>query len=177
VNNHDTFRPTLSATGNYTGWDSGSELGGHIDPSDPRIQAVYAIAMAVDGSPTIFFEDLFDIEGTGRRWTHHPDNPAELPARDWLVNLIWCHQKLNFKDGAYLVRWSAPDLLVIERSGRAIIGANDNWDTWRSASIQTAFGANFPLHDYSGAQITNVVGFGSLTLTYSPPASEYETIK
>src|SRR6266542_109928 len=29
VNNHDTFRPTLSATGNYTGWDTANELGGH----------------------------------------------------------------------------------------------------------------------------------------------------
>jgi alpha-amylase len=148
VNNHDTFRPRLSATGNYTGWDT-DELGGHIDPSDPRIQAAYAAAMAMDGSPTIFFEDLFDLAGTGRRWTHHPGNPGELPVRDWLVNLIWCHQKLNFKDGAYRLRWQAPDLLIIERSARAIIGVNDNWDAGQSAVVQTDFGPNVQLHDYS----------------------------
>ena len=28
----------------------------------------------------------------------------------------------------------------------------------------------------TGAQITNVIGFGDLTLTYAPPAAEYETI-
>jgi len=151
VNNHDTFRPKLSADGNYVGWDTANELGGHIDPFDPRIQAAYAVALAVDGSPTIFFEDLFDIGGTGRRLSHHPDNPNELPARDWLVNLIWCHQKLNFKEGAYRVRWQAQDLIIIERSGRAIIGVNDNWDTWQSATIPTAFGANARLHDYSQA--------------------------
>jgi len=156
VNNHDTFRPTLSATGNYTGWDSASELGGHIDPSDPRIQAAYAVAMAVDGSPTIFFEDIFDIGGTGRRWTHHPDNAGELPARDWLVNLLWCHQKLNFKDGAYRVRWQAQDLLIIERSARAIIGVTDNWDTGQSAVIQTDFGPNVQLRDYSGTASNDV---------------------
>src|SRR5437867_2189246 len=156
VNNHDTFRPMLSAAGNYTGWKTANELGGHIDPSDPRIQAAYAVAMAVDGSPTIFFEDLFDIGGTGRRWTHHPDNPGELPARDWLVNLIWCHQKLNFKDGVYRVRWQAPDLLIIERSARAIIGVNDNWDTGQSAVVQTDFGPNVQLHDYSGGNSNDV---------------------
>ena len=156
VNNHDTFRPIPDATGNYAGWDTANELGGHVDPFDPRIQAAYAAAMAVDGSPNIFFEDLFDIGGTGRRWTHHPDNPAELPARDWLVNLIWCHQKLNFKDGAYRARAQTPDLLVIERSGRAIIGVNDHWDTWQSATIQTDFGAEVLLHDYSGANTNDI---------------------
>ncbi len=156
VNNHDTFRPTLSATGNYTGWDTANELGGHIDPSDPRIQAAYAVAMAVDGSPTIFFEDLFDIGGTGRRWTHHPDNASELPASDWLVNLIWCYQKLNFKDGMYRLRWQTPDLLIIERGARAIIGVSDNWDTGQSALIQTDFGPNVQLHDYSGANSNDI---------------------
>jgi alpha-amylase len=172
VNNHDTFRPTFSATGNYSGWESGSELGGHIDPFDPRIQAAYAVAMAVDGSPTIFFEDLFDLGGTGRRWTHHPDNPDELPARDWLVNLIWCHQKLHFKDGAYRVRWQAPDLLVIERSGRAIVGVNDNWDAGQSATIPTDFAPNTPLHDYSGASTNDIWTDSSARATiFVPPCN------
>src|SRR5207248_6766883 len=109
VNSHDTFRPELDATGNYTGWDTGNELGGHIDPFDPRIQAAYAVALAVDGSPTIFFEDLFDIGGTGRRWTHPPDDPGELPARGRLVNLVWCHPTLNFKHGAFRSGSSADD--------------------------------------------------------------------
>jgi len=177
VNNHDTFRPTLSATGNYTGWDTANELGGHIEPTDGRIQAAYALAMAVDGSPTIFFEDLFDIGGTGRRWTHHPDNPAELPARDWLTNLIWCHQTLNFKDGAYRVRRQAPDLLIIERSARAIIGINDNWDTGQSALVQTDFGPNIQLHDYSGANTNDVRTDGSGRATFSVPPCNGSNIR
>ena len=172
VNSHDTFRPVLSVSGNYIGWDTANELGGHVDPFDPRIQAAYAVAMAVDGSPTIFFEDLFDIGGTGRRWTHHPDDPGELPARDWLLNLIWCHQKLNFKDGAYLVRWQASDLLIIERSGHALIGVNDNWDTGQSAAIPTAFGANVRLHDYSGANTNDLWTDGSGRATiFVPPCN------
>ena len=169
VNSHDTFRPMLGATGNYIGWDSANELGGHVDPFDPRIQAAYAVAMAVDGSPNIFFEDLFDIGGTGRRWTHHPDNPTELPARDWLVNLLWCYQKLNFKDGAYLVRLEATDLLIIERSAHAIIGVNDNLDTWQTATIQTAFGPNVQLRDYSGANGNDITTDGAGRATISVP--------
>ncbi len=171
VNNHDTFRPTVGATGNYTGWNTGNELGGgHIEPTDGRIQAAYAVAMAVDGSPQIFFEDLFDVGATGQRWTHDPKNAAQLPVREWLANLIWCHQKLNFKDGAYQVRWQAQDLLIIERSAKAIIAVSDSWSTWQSATIQTNFGANVQLHDYSGANSSDIWtnGQGQATIWVPP---------
>lgn len=156
VNNHDTFRPQLDPNGRYIGWDGANEIGGHIDPNDPRIQMAYTIAFAVDGSPQVFFEDLFDLHSTGKRWTHWPTNLAtgatqQLPARDWLANLIWCHQKLNFKDGAYKVRLQNADCLVIERSGHALIGVTDSYSTAQSFQVQTDFGANVVLHDYSGA--------------------------
>lgn len=172
VNNHDTFRPQLDSLGRYIGWNSGNELGGgHIDPYDGRIQAAYAIAMAVDGSPQIFFEDLFDVSN-GKRWSHMPTNTADLPARDWLVNLIWCHQKLNFKDGAYNVRWQAQDLLIIERSAKAIIGVNDSWTNWQSATVQTNFGPNVQLKDYSGANANNIWTDGSGRATiWVPPCN------
>ncbi|MBI4323814.1 MAG: hypothetical protein HY674_00960 [Chloroflexi bacterium] len=48
---------------------------------------------------------------------------------------IWCHQKLNFKDGAYQVRWTSPDLFIIERSGRAVIRVSDHWTQWQAATI------------------------------------------
>jgi alpha-amylase len=156
VNSHDTFRPNLDANGRYIGWDSGNELGGHIDPSDPRVQLAYAVAFAVDGSPCVYFEDLFDLNSTGKRWTHRPQDTNGLPVRDYLANLIWCHQNLNFKDGAYLVRWEAPDLLVIERSAHALIAVNDNYSNAQSATVATAFGANVRLHDYSGANTADI---------------------
>lgn len=173
VNNHDTFRPILDANGNYIGWDTSHELcKPHVHPDDVRAPAAYAITMAVDGSPTIFFEDLFNVGTTGKRWTHQPTSTTDLPTREYLANLIWCHQKLNFKDGAYKVRWSAADLLIIERSARAIIGINDNWDTWQSATIQTDFGANVQLHDYSGANSGDIWTDGSGRATiWAPPAN------
>lgn len=171
VNNHDTFRPIKDANGNYIGWDTGNELGGgHIDPFDARLSAAYAVACAVDGSPQVFFEDLFDIGGTSKRYTHLPTNTTDLPVRDAIMNIIWCHQKLNFKTGAYKVRWQAADLLIIERSAKAIIGVNDSWSTWQSATIQTDFPPGTQLHDYSGANSSDiwVDGSGRVTIWVPP---------
>lgn len=184
VNNHDTFRPTKDANGNYTGWDTGNELGGgHIDPFDGRLSAAYAIAFAVDGSPQVFFEDLFNVGNTGKRYTHQPTSATDLPLRDDIVNIIWCHQKLNFKKGTYKVRWQANDLLLIERGYKAgpensyaIIGVNDNWNTWQSATIQTDFGPNKQLHDYSGANASDIWtdATGKATI-YVPPCDGSNT--
>jgi alpha-amylase len=156
VNNHDTFRPRVGSTGNYTGWNHGDQLAPHIDPFDGRLSAAYAIIMAVDGSPQIFFEDLFNIGNTGRRWSHRPSNTNELPTRSDIVNLIWCHQNLRFKDGAYRVRHQSGDHLVIERQARAIIGVNDHWNNWQSHWVQTGFSPGTRLKDYSGANGTAI---------------------
>ncbi|NUQ81527.1 MAG: DUF1939 domain-containing protein [Bacteroidetes bacterium] len=177
VNNHDTFRPaSFNASGDYASWNTGDELAPHIHPDDPRIQVAYAIAMSVDGSPQIFFEDLFKINTT-KRYTHRPTNTTDLPTRDYLVNLIWCHQKLNFKAGAYKVRWQAGDALVIERSGRAIIGVNDTWSTWQSVTVQTDFGANRELKDYSGANSGTIWTDGSGRATIWIPPCDGSNIR
>lgn len=187
VNNHDTFRPCLNANGNYIGWQDGSncapscldngvcrdnELADHVDPFNPRMALGYAAMFAVDGQPQIFYEDLFDIGGSGNRYTHRPDIAATLPVRPYITNLIWCHQNLDFKSGAYKVRStaaggnvffesgsSANDLLIIERSGRAVIGINDRGDgVWQSAFVDSDFAPGTQLKDYSGAN-------GSATIT------------
>ncbi|WP_046246610.1 alpha-amylase domain-containing protein [Hymenobacter terrenus] len=161
VNNHDTFRPQLSTTGNYIGWNTGSELAPHIDPFDPRLSATYAAALAVDGSPQIFFEDLFNVGNTGKRFSHSPKSTVDLPTRSDLENLIWCHQNLRFKDGAYKVRWQAADHLVIERSTKAIIGINDNFTAWQNNTVSCDFPAGTVLKDYSGANGTATVTVSS----------------
>lgn len=163
VNNHDTFRPQLSASGNYTGWNTGQELAPHIDPFGPRLSAAYAVALAVDGSPQIFIEDLLDLGGTGKRFSHQPGSATDLPVRSDLQNLIWCHQNLEFKDGAYKVRWQAPDHLIIERSARALIGINDSWDQWQENYVDSDFAPGTVLKDYSGA---------NGTYTYTVPADQ-----
>jgi alpha-amylase len=157
VNSHDSFRPTVDASGNYTGWNTGNELIPHIDPFDTRLSAAYAIAFAVDGNPIVFFEDLFDVGSTGKRYSHLPTNAADLPMRSDIANLIWCHQNLHFKQGAYKVRYQATDHLVIERSGKAVIGINDNYTAWQNNYVLTDFTPGTQLKDYSGANGTSVL--------------------
>ncbi|MEN9997849.1 MAG: hypothetical protein RI922_839 [Bacteroidota bacterium] len=172
VNNHDTYRPQLDASGNYIGWNTGSQLGAQIEPSDGRRSLVYAIALAVDGAPEIYFEDLFNIGYLGNRFNHHPLNSSELPVFNDLENLIWCHQNLRFKEGAYMVPWQAQDALVIERSQKALIAVNDSWSNWQNlVGVQTTFADGTVLVDYSGANGTatsTVYGGGKVNISIPP---------
>lgn len=182
VNNHDTFRPQKDASGNYTGWNTGDELSAHIEPNEPRLAAAYAVIFSMDGNPQVFFEDLFDIGYTGNRFTHDPKSETTLPAREDLINLIQCHQKLDFAGGVYKVRSSevfdaAPDPdvgtfvaqgqlsdhFVVERSGKALIGVTDNFNDVQEVFVDTDFAPGTVLMDYSGAN--------GLT-TYTVPADQ-----
>jgi hypothetical protein len=187
INSHDTFRPFLdtcsscATQGNYrkplgdaSGWDLSNELGGngkHIDPREPRLAAAYAAATAVDGNPMFYFEDLFDIGTTGKRWRHLPNSETDLPVRKDLQNIIQAHQKLDFKKSGYGVptaltggnapvyaKGSSGDHLVIERAGKAIIGVTDAFSsvTDNSADQEAWVTADASmvgkvLYDYSGA--------------------------
>ena len=157
INNHDTWRGAFwdSEPGSVSHDDrsgdwrqSGDELGPTIDPDNPRADVAYAAAFALDGSPMVYYEDLFVNYASDR----FKADPNMLPTRPYLVNLVWAHQKLNFKDGAYKVRYQgSPDLLVIERSGHALIGLNDHGSQSLEAWVQTDFAPHTQLHDYSGA--------------------------
>jgi len=170
VNNHDTFRPQLNSQGNYTGWNAA--LGTQVEPNDGRNSMVHAIALAVDGAPQIFFEDLFNIGYNGNRFTHDPKIDSTLPARSDIENLIWCHQNLRFKEGSYLVRWQAADALVIEREAKALVAVTDNWSQWQNLTgVQTAWPDGTILIDYSGANGTaqrTVYGGGKVDISIPP---------
>jgi alpha-amylase len=157
INNHDTWRGAFwdsqPGSGQHDDRDgdwrrNGDELAPTIDPDNPRADVAYAAVFAVDGSPMVFYEDLFINYNADREKA----DPATYPVRKYVTNLVWCHQKLNFKDGAYKVRFQgSSDLLIIERSGKALIGLNDHGTDAQSAWAPTDFGANVTLHDYSGS--------------------------
>ena len=173
VNSHDTFRPQLNAQGNYTGWNTGDELAAHIEPGDVRLSAAYAITFAVDGNPHVFIEDLFNLGYAGQRFTHLPADRAALAVRPDLANLLWCHQHLHFKDGAYFVRAQSADHLVIERGNRALIGINDQFTTWQNTTVSSNFAPGTVLKDYSGANgtATRTVGAGGSVSISTPPCN------
>ena len=186
LNSHDTFRPYLDTAagkignflkplGDASGWDMGNELGGngaHIDPREPRLAAAYATVFAVDGNPTLYIEDLFDIGTTGKRFSHLPTSETDLPVRKDLQNITQAHQKLAIKDGSYAVptaltgagiapafiKGSSGDHLVIERVGKAIVGITDAFspvsDNSQDQEVWVSVDASWAgkvLYDYSGA--------------------------
>jgi alpha-amylase len=164
INSHDTWRGPLHHS------NEGSELLPTIDPDDPRADVAYAAAFAIDGSPVVYYEDLIVNSGADRR-KQDPDN---LRLRDYLVNLVWAHQKLDFKDGAYRVPFQgSPDLLVLERAGKALIALNDNGVAAQSATVQTSFGPHVRLHDYSGSNPHDVTTDGQGRVTISVPRMSY----
>ena len=167
VNNHDTYRPQTNASGNITGWNLNDELSPHVDPLEPRMAAAYAIIHAMDGNPQPFFEDVFNVANTGKRWTHLPTNTTDLPINTDLANIIKAHGALDFKSGAYKVRssesghWNnitmstnSADHIIIERSGKAIIAATDSWSTDQDSWIDSDFAPGTVLMDYSGGIAT-----------------------
>jgi alpha-amylase len=89
-----------------------------------------------------------------------------------IANLLWCHQNLHFKDGAYFVPWQAPDALVIEREAKALIGVTDNWTQWQNLTgVQTHWADGTILIDYSGANgsaTRTVYGGGKVDISIPP---------
>jgi alpha-amylase len=178
INNHDTYRPQVSANGNITGWNTGDELSPHVDIREPRLAAAYAIMCAMDGNPQVFFEDLLNVANTGKRFKHLPANTTDLPANQDIVNIMQAHGALDFKSGNYRVPSNEcsfynvktnsnnnDDYSVTERSGKAIIGATDAWgaagtNEEQEAWIDTDFPVGTVLMDYSGgiATTTTVLG-------------------
>jgi len=140
-----------------------------LDPDNPRVPLAYAVAMTVDGSPQLYYEDLFRNVSPWVTAT----NADDIPTRPWLVNLVWCHQKLAFKAGDYFVRYqNSQQLLILERGARAIVAINNDGSNWHSTWISTAFFPNTQLHDYSGTcpndLWTNADGWVSIS---QPPLS------
>jgi alpha-amylase len=129
VNNHDNADDTI---------------GPQAFPDNPRTQLAYAVAITVDGSPQFYFEDLFQ--------NYNNTAPSAIATRPWMVNLVWCHQKLAFKSGDYFVRYQGDQqLLILERGARAIVAINNDGNNWHSQWVSTAFFPNTQLHDYSGS--------------------------
>ena len=179
VNNHDTWRglfwdsePGSDKHDDRTGdWrQNKDELAPTIDPDNLRADVAYAAAFAVDGSPTVYYEDLFINYGPDR----HRADPDTLAVRAYVANLVWAHQKLDFKDGAYKVRYqNSADLIVIERSAKALIAMNDHGSQWQDAWVQTDFGPDVKLHDYSGALGHDLETNGSGWVNVAVPPMSY----
>ncbi len=98
----------------------------------------YAYILTAEGYPCVYYKDYANDAGCY----------GLKPAID---NLIWVHENLAF--GTTIARFKDFQAFVYERQGypNLLVGLNnDMYSGWRSVSVQTGFGPNVQLHDYTG---------------------------
>lgn len=104
----------------------------------------YAFLLTCEGFPQIYIRDyLREPECYGLQ---HP-----------IDNLCWIHACLAH--GKTAVRYSDQQLYIYERTSYPnllVALSNDVWNPqWHTINVQTGFGANVEIHDYSGHNDTN----------------------
>jgi len=98
----------------------------------------YAYILTSEGYPCVYYKDYSTDQGC-------------YGLKPLLDNLIWIHEHLA--EGPTQQRWKDFQCFVYERLGGAhlLVGLNnDMYNGWRTVSVQTGFGANVHLHDYTG---------------------------
>lgn len=190
VNNHDTWRGRYwdsadkdsdrhdDRSGDFGKIDSDHfpELLPTVDIDLARTRVAYAFALAVDGAPVVFYEDLLvnhrlvrdrdplPADDPGRLvdpdrddgTTRYKADPRRVIERAWLRDLIRARRVLNFQAGEYLVPHQSQDLPVVEREGRALIAMSDNEADDLPVEVRTKF-VNKALKAYAGPAVDTVI--------------------
>lgn len=137
VENHDTeSRPDI--------------LPEHINQSK---MLAYAYILTSEGLPCVFYKD-------------YSTDPECLGLKPFIDNLVWIHQ--NIAAGGTQQRWKDREIFAYERLGgdHLLIGLNNNRNAARTIHVDTGFGANVTLHDYTGhAPDVRTDGNGRVSVT------------
>jgi galactose oxidase len=117
----------------------------------------YAYILTSEGYPAIFYKD----------YSTDPDCFGLKPHID---NLIWIHEVLA--SGATLQRWKDFDVFAYERLGgpHLLVALNNDSTGPHTIRVDTGFGANVGLHDYTG-HTGDVTTDGSGAATLTVPAN------
>jgi alpha-amylase len=97
----------------------------------------YAFILTSEGYPCVFYKDYSTDSGC-------------YGMKTVIDNLIWIHEKLAA--GPTQQRWKNHDIFAYERLGgpHLLVGLNNNGIAEHTITVDTGFGANVDLHDYSG---------------------------
>ena len=109
-------------------------FGGPIVRNKPQ---GYAYILTSEGYPCVFYKDYSTDAGC-------------YGLKPIIDNLIWIHEMLA--DGPTQQRWKDHDVFAYERLGGAhlLVGLNNNGIASRTITVDTGFGPNVALHDYTG---------------------------
>jgi alpha-amylase len=98
----------------------------------------YAYILTSEGYPCVYYKDYSTDTGC-------------YGLKPLIDNLIWIHENLAF--GQTIQRWKDYQCFTYERLGypNLLVGLNNDMSNgWRTITVQTGFGPNVQLHDYSG---------------------------
>jgi alpha-amylase len=98
----------------------------------------YAFVLTSEGYPSVYYKDYSTDEGC-------------YGLKPMIDNLIWIHE--NLAGGPTIFRHKEFQYVVYERTGwpNLLVGLNnDMFDGWKTVTVQTGFGGNVQLHDYTG---------------------------
>lgn len=98
----------------------------------------YAYILTSEGYPCVYYKDYSTDSGC-------------YGLKPQIDNLIWIHE--NLANGPTSYRWKDFQFVVYERTGwpNLLVGLNnDSSNDWKTVTVQTGFGSNVQLHDYSG---------------------------
>jgi alpha-amylase len=113
----------------------------------------YAYILTSEGYPCVFFKD-------------YSTDPGSYGMKPVIDNLIFIHEKIAA--GATQQRWKNHDVFAYERLGGAhlLVGLNNNGSSAQTITVDTGFGANVKLHDYTGhSGDVQTDGNGQVTIT------------
>lgn len=98
----------------------------------------YALILTAEGYPAVYYKDYSTDAGC-------------YGLKPFIDNLIWIHENLAF--GNTLTRWgNDQQVYVFERQGYPglLVALNNNQWSVETRTVQTNFGSNVQLHDYTG---------------------------
>lgn len=97
----------------------------------------YAYILTSEGYPCVYYKD-------------YSTDPGCYGMKKILDNLVWIHEKLA--NGPTQRRWKDHGVFAYERLGspRLLVGLNNHADASRTITVDTGFGPDALLHDYTG---------------------------
>jgi alpha-amylase len=97
----------------------------------------YAYILTSEGLPCVFYKD-------------YSTDPGCVGLKPKIDNLIWIRRFLA--DGETVQRWKDGGVFAYERVGgrRLLVALNKDEHSQRTITVDTGFGANVPLHEYTG---------------------------
>src|SRR5208337_3587490 len=113
----------------------------------------YGYILTSEGYPSVFFKD-------------YSTDPGSFGMKPIIDNLIFIHERIA--DGSTQQRFKNFDVFAYERLGGShlLVGLNNNGIADHTITVDTGFGANVKLHDYTGhSGDVQTDGNGQVTIT------------